>query len=153
MSRQEMNYAKKVTKKISDRATKFEQSNEDKNIFEDEIDELQKLAADNMALAELAAKWAADARRQTMQQKEVVAELSRNTMSDVDESQQQSESPEASRDPSLADPNTPGRIAPAITNLQEVAKEMGKEDIKKWHIASVIQRRMKWNLKMSPLLL
>ncbi len=115
-----MNYAKKVTKKISDRATKFEQSNEDKNIFEDEIDELQKLAADNMALAELAAKWAADARRQTMQQKEVVAEL---------------------------------RIAPAITNLQEVAKEMGKEDIKKWHIASVIQRRMKWNLKMSPLLL
>jgi hypothetical protein len=36
MSRQEMNYAKKVTKKISDCATKFEQSKEDRNIFEDE---------------------------------------------------------------------------------------------------------------------
>ena len=50
-----------------------------------EIDELQKLAADNMALAELAAKRAADARRKTMQQKEVVGELNRNTMSDVAE--------------------------------------------------------------------
>jgi hypothetical protein len=121
MSRQEMNYAKKVTKKISDRATKFGQSEEDKNIFEDEIDELQKLAADNMALAELAAKRAADARRKTMQQKEVVGELNRNTMSDVAERQQQSESPESSRDPSLADPDTPGRTAQVTKNLQEVA--------------------------------
>jgi hypothetical protein len=118
-----MNYAKKVTKKISDRATKFGQREEDKNIFEDEIDELQKLAADNMALAELAAKWAADARRETMQQKDVVAELTRETMSDVAESQQQSESPESSRDPSLADPDTPGRTAQVITNLQEVAND------------------------------
>jgi hypothetical protein len=121
MSRGEMNYAKKVTKKISDHATKLEQSKEDKNIFEDEIDELQKLSADNMALAELAAKWAAEARRQTMQQTEVVAELSRNTMSDVDESQQQSESPEASRKSNLADPDTPGHTAQVIKNLQEVA--------------------------------
>jgi hypothetical protein len=121
MSRREMNYAKKVTKKISDRATKFEQSEEDKNIFEDEIDELQKLAADNMALAELAAKWAADARRETMQQKEVVAELNSKTMLDVDESQQQSESPEASRKSNLADPDTPGWYAQVIKNLQEVA--------------------------------
>jgi hypothetical protein len=115
-----MNYAKKVTKKISDHATKFGQSEEDKNIF-DEIDELQKLAADNMALAELAAKQAADARRQTMQQKEVVAELRRNTRLDVDESQQQSESPEASRKSYLADPDTPGWTAQVTKNLQQVA--------------------------------
>jgi hypothetical protein len=116
-----MNYAKKVTKKISDRATKFGRSEDNKNIFEDEIDELQKLAADNMALAELAAKRAADARRKTMQQKEVVGELNRNTMSDVAERQQQSESPESSRDPSLADPDTPGRTAQVTKNLKEVA--------------------------------
>ena len=79
------------------------------------IDELQKLAADNMALAELAAKRAAEARRQTMQQTEVVDEL----MLDVAESQQQSESPEASRKSNLADPDTPGRTAQVIKNLQE----------------------------------
>ncbi len=129
MSMREMNCAKKVTKKISDCATKFEQNEEDKNIFEDEIDELQKLAADNMALAELAAKWAAKARRETMQQKEVVAELSRNTMSDIAESQQQSQSPEASRDPSLADPHTPRQTGQVITNIQEVGNEMEKSGI------------------------
>jgi hypothetical protein len=52
-----------------------------------------------------------------------VAELNRNTMSDVAEHQQQSESPESSRDPSLADPDTPGRTAQVITNLQEVAND------------------------------
>jgi hypothetical protein len=74
-----------------------------------------------MALAELAAKRAADSRRKTKQQKEVVAELRRNTMLDVDESQQQSESPEASRKSNLADPDTPGRTAQVTKNLQEVA--------------------------------
>jgi hypothetical protein len=46
MSRQEMNYAKKVTKKISDCATKFEQSKKTKV---------------SLRMKELAAKWAAEA--------------------------------------------------------------------------------------------
>jgi hypothetical protein len=141
--------------------TQIEQNEEDKNIFEDEFDELQKLAADNMALAELAAKRAAKARRETMQQKEVVAELSRNTISDIAESQQQSQSPEASRDPSLADPNTPRQTGQVITNIQEVGNQMEKsgfeedddDNEKEMGYTLSSSEENEWNLKMSPLLL
>jgi hypothetical protein len=102
MSRQEMNCAKKVTKKISNRANKFEQSDEDKNIFEDEINELQKLEAANMAHAELAtnmacadlaARWAVKVRMETMQEV-AVHEFIKNRKSNTDESEEQSESSE-----------------------------------------------------------
>jgi hypothetical protein len=119
-----MHILERDDKKISDCAIKFGQSKEDKNIFEDEFDELQKLAADNMACAEHAAKWAAEARKNAMQegtqQAGVVAELTSTRRSDLAESQGQSESHESSRSSNLADPDTPGRTAQVITNLQEV---------------------------------
>jgi hypothetical protein len=118
-----MNYAKKVTKKISNCANKFEHSKEDKNIFEDEINELQKLAADNMAHAELvanmahadlAARRAVKVRKETMQE-DAVHELIKNRKSNKDESQEQSESSEDSGDCKLPPVN--------IVFCQEVAKK------------------------------
>jgi hypothetical protein len=134
MSRREMNYAKKVTKKISNHANKFEQSEEDKNIFEDEINELQKLAAANMARAEVAASMAhADlaARRavklgmETMQE-DAVHELVKNGKSNKDESEEQSESSEDSGDQKL--PPVHIVFRPEVAKKSVIEEDDGDDD-------------------------
>lgn len=134
MSRREMNYAKKVTKKISNRANKFEQSEEDKNIFEDEINELQKLAAANMARAEVAASMAhADlAARRAVKlgmealQEDAVHELVKNGKSKKDESEEQSEHSEDSGDHKLP----PVHIAfrPEVAKKSVIEEDDGDDD-------------------------
>jgi hypothetical protein len=113
-----------------------------------------------MALAELAAKQATEARKEILQE-EAVAELIRNTRSNVAESQQQSESSEGSRDSNLAAPNTPGLTEQVITNLQEVASDIENpaieednddNDEKMQHSFSDSEEKNS-NLKMRPLLL
>jgi hypothetical protein len=142
-----MNYAKKVTKKISNRANKFEQSEEDKNIFEDEINELQKLAAANMARAEVAASMAhADlaARRavklgmETMQE-DAVHELVKNRKSNKDESEEQSESSEDSGDHKL--PPVHIVVRPEVAKKSAIEEDDGDDD--DW-------RKMNSNLEMMP---
>jgi hypothetical protein len=134
MSRQEMNYAKKVTKKISNRANKFEKSEEDKNIFEDEINELQKLAAANMACAEVAASMAhADlAARQAVKlgmetmQEDAVHELDKNGKSNKDESEEQSESSEDSGDCKL--PPVHIVFCPEVAKKSVIEEDDGDDD-------------------------
>jgi hypothetical protein len=129
-----MNYAKKVTKKISNCANKFEQSKEDKNIFEDEINELQMLAAANMARAEVAANMAhADlaARRavkvgmETMQE-DAVHELVKNRKSNKDESEEQSESSEDSGDCKL--PPVHIVVHPEVAKKSAIEEDHGDDD-------------------------
>jgi hypothetical protein len=129
-----MNYAKKVTKKISNCANKFEQSKEDKNIFEDEINELQKLAAASMARAEVAASMAhADlaARRavklgmETMQE-DAVHELVKNRKSNKDESEEQSESSEDSGDRKL--PPVHIVFHPEVAKKSVIEEDHGDDD-------------------------
>jgi vacuolar-type H+-ATPase subunit I/STV1 len=134
MSRREMNYAKKVTKKISNHANKFEQSKEDKNIFEDEINELQKLAAANMARAEvaasmahadMAARWADKLGMETMQE-DAVHELVKNRKSNKDESEEQSESSEDSGDYKL--PPVHIVFRPEVAKKSLIEEDDGDDD-------------------------